>query len=362
MEPVRPDHDQGVTNVAAALLGERDDTWLPQPAREATTTVMLVVDGLGWTALERHADRAPVLRAMGGGPIPTVVPSTTVVALTSITTGLPPAEHGLVGYRMKLPDGVFNLLRWKLSGRSSGAPDPDALQPHLPFRGRPVPVVTRAEYRDTGFTTAHLRGTRMLGCHAVSDLVGHVRSFVEAGEPFVYAYYGWLDLVAHMQGLRDDYFPAEIAFVDRLVGELLDVLPPEAALVVTADHGHVHVDRWVEPSGLASMVDTWSGEGRFRSLHAKPGAADDLEAAAREVAGDSAWVFTRRELFDDGWFGPRAPSMEVAARVGDVVIASRDGTFFDDPTNPGEHKLISGHGSLTPDEMLVPLLAAHGRG
>ena len=34
---------------------------------------------------------------MTGGPITSVVPSTTATALTSITTGLSPGEHGVVG-------------------------------------------------------------------------------------------------------------------------------------------------------------------------------------------------------------------------------------------------------------------------
>jgi hypothetical protein len=32
-----------------------------------------------------------------------------------------------------------------------------------------------------------------------------------------------------------------------------------------------------------------------------------------------------------------------------------------DPNNPGEGRLLSGHGSLTPDEMLVPFVAGRGR-
>ena len=40
------------------------------------------------------------LAALRGGPITSVVPSTTATALTSLTVGVPPAEHGIVGYRI----------------------------------------------------------------------------------------------------------------------------------------------------------------------------------------------------------------------------------------------------------------------
>jgi len=49
---------------------------------------------------------------MTGGPISSVVPSTTATALTSIATGLPPGQHGVVGYRVAVNGEVLNILRW----------------------------------------------------------------------------------------------------------------------------------------------------------------------------------------------------------------------------------------------------------
>ena len=50
----------------------------------------------------------------------------------------------------------------------------------------------------------------------------------------------------------------------------------------------------------------------------------------------------------------------VAGRIGNVVLAAREPVAFVDPALPNERTLRSGHGSLTPDEMYVPLLAATG--
>ncbi len=80
-----------------------------------------MLDGLGWEQLQ-DAPRpdAHVSRAMTGGPITTVAPSTTATALTSITTGLPPGEHGVVGYRIDVHGEVLNVLRWTTpTGRRS---------------------------------------------------------------------------------------------------------------------------------------------------------------------------------------------------------------------------------------------------
>jgi predicted AlkP superfamily pyrophosphatase or phosphodiesterase len=200
------------------------------------------------------------------------------------------------------------------------------------------------------------------GWHAVSSLVEHVRRFVEAGERLVYAYYPSIDSVAHAHGLHDGFYEKELAGADRLVGDLLAVLPETAALMITSDHGQVHVgpDGWLGLDRLDGLVDAYSGDGRFRYLHARRGAAADLADSAREQHGEHAWVFTREMLLDEGWLGsPVGPAAK--KRVGDVVLAARGRWAFVDPTLPREAKLVSAHGSITEPEMLVPLLAGRGR-
>src|SRR5262249_4104623 len=119
-------------------------------------------------------------------------------------------------------------------------------------------------------------------------------------------------------------------------------------------------DGWIGLGRLDPMVATYAGDARFRYLHARPGAAADLAAAASEFHGDDAWVFTRDQLIDEGWLGP-APTGSARRRGGDVVLAAGGRGAFADPTFPAETGLISAHGSLTAAEMLVPLVAGRGR-
>ena len=140
---------------------------------------------------------------------------------------------------------MLNAIRWQLAD-GSRPPEPEHVQKERVFCGRPVPVVTKAMFRTTGFTAAHMRGAEFHGWQTTSVLVEHVRSLVADGAPFVYAYYSGVDEVAHAYGLETQYYPAELAAADRLVGALLDALPDDVALVVTADHGQVQVghDGW----------------------------------------------------------------------------------------------------------------------
>ena len=104
--------------------------------------------------------------------------------------------------------------------------------------------------------------------------------------------------------------------------------------------------------GLTRLL---SGEGRFRWLHARPGAGADLLAAADEAHRARAWVVPVEQVVDEGWLGPTvlAPAR---ARLGDVAVVARDPVSFDDPADTGAIVLRCRHGSLTSAEVRVPLL------
>jgi hypothetical protein len=362
--PLVPDYGgASLDSVVPAILGRRDcaPAWLPTPVATAEQVVVLVLDGLGWEQLQERADLAPTMTAMAGGAVTTVVPSTTATALTSLTTGARPAAHGVVGYRVRvLGTDVLNVLRWRTVGGDDARDlvPPEDFQRLEPFAGTKPPVVTRAEFSETGFTRAHLAGVRLVGWRVPSTLVTSVANLLSEGAPFVYAYYDGVDKVAHEYGFGA-YYDAELVAVDRLVADVVAVLPRGAALAVCADHGQVDVGERVVPLHRDVMDQTGmlSGEGRFRWLHARPGCRDRLADAARRCHGDQAWVRTREEAVADGWFGGSlAPENE--SRLGDVVLAAREPVAFLDPADTGEVRLRSRHGSLTPAEMLVPLVGA----
>jgi hypothetical protein len=363
-QPDLPDYAGAcISNIVPALLEPPAQTpsWLPAVAAEARQVVLLVLDGLGWDQLQERRHIAPTLAAMAGGFIRTVAPSTTAAALTSIATGLPPGEHGVIGYRVAVGTDVLNILRWTTAnGDQRRNIVPEELQKNEPFLGHRPPATTRADFAGSGFTRAHLRGVRHHGYRVTSTMLVDVRNLLRAGEPFVYSYYEGIDKVAHEYGLGEHY-DAELAYADRLVGDLIAQLPPGAALVVTADHGQVEVgDNIVElHRDVTGHVAFQSGEGRFRWLHARAGRTTALLEAARECHGRQAWVHSRDELIDAGWFGPVVTG-DAQRRLGDVALVARGTLSFFDPHDSGPFKLIGRHGSLTPAEMRVPLVAAGG--
>ncbi len=364
--PVLPSYDGAcITNVVPALLHPADvvPSWLPAVAAGAERVVLLVIDGLGWNQLATRRASTAALSGLDGGPITTVAPSTTATALTSISTGLPPGEHGVMGYRIAVHGEVLNVLRWNTSaGDARQTIPPNKIQIHPAFGGQRPPVVTRAEFERSGFTLAHLDETRFTGYRTLGTLTAEVVRLARSGEPFVYAYYEGLDKVSHEYGLGAQY-DEELRWIDHLVATLLERLPSGTVLVVTADHGQVVVppEHILElPGDVHTHVAAQSGEGRFRWLHARSGRSGALLEAAQGALGHAAWVRSRSEAIAEGWYGPVVTDA-AAGRLGDVLLAAKGTYAFNDPNDTGPYLLVGRHGSLTDDEMLVPLLAGVAR-
>lgn len=209
VSPVLPTIEgPSLTGVVPGLLGHLYGTaplpdWMPAPAAGASQIVLLVLDGLGWEQLGARRALAPTLAEGTGRSITSVAPSTTAAALTSLVTGRPPSDHGVVGYRVAYDDQILNVLQWTLGGVDARVRVPArAFQPLPLFPGAPgpVPVVTRSDYGSTGFSAAHLGDAALHSWHTPAGLLTGVRALLGAGERFVYAYYEGIDKVAHAAG------------------------------------------------------------------------------------------------------------------------------------------------------------------
>src|SRR5699024_10868673 len=70
------------------------------PAPEPGRDVRVLLDGVGADLLAEPRALPPTLRRLEGETawVRTVAPSTTATAMVSLHTGLPPLQHGVLGY------------------------------------------------------------------------------------------------------------------------------------------------------------------------------------------------------------------------------------------------------------------------
>jgi hypothetical protein len=333
----------------------------------APSYVVFLVDGLGWELLRRHRDVAPYLNSLADGtaPITCGVPSTTATSLTSLGTGLAPGRHGVVGFTSRVPgtDTLLDALRW------DQPVDPREWQPHDTVFGRAraagvaTTTVSKRAFQGSGLTVASQRGAEYVGADTPGERISATVHASASPGSLVYVYEGELDSTGHAKGCKSWAWEHQLGVVDSFAQRMREALPPSTALLVTADHGMVDVgpDQRVDVDERPDLLDGVSllgGEARFRHLYCAGGAVDSVAAAWRAGLGERAIVLTRDEAIERGWFGE--VDAAVRPRLGDVVVASLGGNAVVATIRfKHESKLIGFHGSLTPDEMLIPLLVDH---
>ncbi|TSD93968.1 alkaline phosphatase family protein [Skermania sp. ID1734] len=332
---------------------------------------LLLVDGMGAELLAANVDAAPFLADRSPTVLTTGFPSTTATSLTSLGTGVPPGEHGIVGYLLAVPghDRLMNPLKWRLHGPG---PKVDLLKAVAPEQfqstqtlldqaatsGITVTKVAPMYQSESGLSRAALRGGGFRAAFSMGDLVdGALTALRDGDRSLVYAYHGELDLTGHVRGPDSLAWALELAQVDTMARAIAERLPPRSALVVTADHGMVTVREPVDfdtTPELRDGVARLGGEPRARHVYTEH--ADEVTVAWRELLGPEYLVLTRPDAVEAGWFGPIV-SADIAGRIGDVVCAAvGSGAVIRSGVEPLQSSLLGHHGSLTSAEMNVPLL------
>ncbi|MGL4339762.1 MAG: alkaline phosphatase family protein [Rhodoglobus sp.] len=337
------------------------------PVRNA---VVILVDGLGSQALVARAGHARTLAgAMSASSvIDSGFPTTTACALTTLTTGVTPGEHGLVGYSVL--DTEHDRVVNQLTGWDDRL-DPATWQrvPTLfetaTIEGVDSLAIGPSRYRDSGFTQAVLRGARYVTAASIRDrMLAAAAQIADPGPPkLVYVYIPELDQAAHAFGCQSGEWTAALEDTDSALRALCLAAGPRDGVLVTADHGVIDIahDAHVLVEGtLLDAVRFMAGEPRCLQLHIEPDASERQRSAVmdrwRAAEADRSWVVTKREAITAGWFGPVHP--EVFPRIGDVLVAARKNIAYYDARihEPKGRMMVAQHGSWSPAELRVPVL------
>jgi hypothetical protein len=392
-------HGLGLTNVAPTVARHFGiDTDVPPLSAAilppdlldgAERIVTLVIDALGYLQLVRAIERgqAPSLAALcrhapaAFAPITSTFPSTTVTALTTLGTGLPPGQHGVIGdklYDARLGTTI-NVLTFApvLAGwpLAAAGVDPVAWLGLPTIYERLIPagvtcvVINHAAFAGTALSGITHRGARYVGCHTLADLCAHLRAAIEAtpGPAYVHAYWGALDLLGHRYGVGSPQCAAELRVIDHAIGAVLlrGLRAPRTLLLILADHGQIDTarERWTwlndHPELLGLLQSPPAGDHRAAVLHVRPGVEAAARAYAERCLADCASVLTVEEALGLGLYGPEPIAAHVRQRMGHLLVLAR-GDWVVRYEYPGKERRvwqIGTHGGLMREEMLVPLLA-----
>jgi len=322
---------------------------------EAESYVLLLLDGLGDHQLA-HPAAAP-LAASRAAAIDAGWPTTTTVSMATVATGTTPAEHGLLGYQVLVPETgqIVNTIKWTTQW---GEPIDHDVWSFLPvpnlwerLAAHGVEPVTLQPW---GFDDSPMSRVLYRGCRfepwADEDHAAEIAAEL-ASVPgrLVFFYVPHVDFAAHVGGQDSEDYAEALTIVGRMWERMIRRLPDHAVAVATADHGHVDV-----PEERRIRVPLPLHEGRrFGGDPRAPFVYGEVESLAAELGVDWAG---RDQVAD--WWGPgtRHPSFD--GRAPDGVLLPPPGwtvlhRFADD-------RLIGAHGGLTEEEVRIPLLVGSG--
>ena len=404
---IMPNYDGcSITNVAATAAGllgvELADAAPPLPtdlwadmASDVRNVIMVVLDAVGYRCLQRalaEAKKDSILHRLAQvgrfAPITSVFPSTTVAAMTTIWTGRTPLDHGFIGTKLLLGgQGVLaNMLNLgpaihrKPGELLDWGWEPDefvtvpSLGQQLTANGVQTIAHTHLPFIGGALTRIFLRGMDSIRGHVdCNDMwINLRRAISQPSTPaprFISGYWGGTDNTAHVYGPEGEHFQVAMRHLLRSLEEDFLARLPTAAregtvLIITADHGQTTTppEQIVQLSDHPALQRTLlvppAAEARAAYLYVRPDQADSLRAYVSEhLAGRFLLIEAERAL-EAGLYGPFGAELApgIRARLGDMLLLAQDDSrllYSDEPTPFHGH-----HGSLTPDEMLVPLLMA----
>jgi predicted AlkP superfamily pyrophosphatase or phosphodiesterase len=334
--------------------------------------IVLLVDGLGASALSARAGHARTLAPLlsSGSTIGARFPSTTASAIATLTTGVPPGVHGLVGYSVL--DAANDRVVNQLSGWDARL-DPATWQrvPTLFEEARDADIPSFAigteRYRSSGFTSAVLRGAEYRSGATLTERFEQARSTLdEIDSGLIYLYVPELDQAGHSAGWQSAAWINALEELDRSVRLFAATLGTGEGMLLTADHGMLDVPPHSQvlfdsDSRLIDGIRFVAGEPRALQLHfetdASPALRQSVLATWREIEGSRSWIVSRAEAIESGWFGATVDP-EVIPRIGDIIVAARKEIAYYDSrvTRNTGRNMVGQHGSWSSEELAIPLL------
>ncbi len=398
-EFVWPSYDgRSIANIPATIAHLLDapfiglpclETELWQPLGEGIERVVVILlDALGWNLYEQER---PFFKEMLGetavaAPITSVFPSTTVAATSTLWTGYAPAQHGLLGFRLFLPEyaTVGQLIDFTPAfGNYHDILVESGLKPesflHVPGFAQQLQKVTIPTYyfKDRSIAKSALsrmqgRGVQQeVGVISFADMMVKVRQLLEAkaGEKlYTFAYWSTLDSLGHHRNWQHPSVRAELRTLLYQIRQELFAPLSEAgrlgtAVFIVADHGQVvcpleeQIQLSDHPELDKMLLMQPTGDTRAIYLYAKHGRQNDILAYIQEYLAHAFFALPAATALQAGLFGPQPHAPVAPERVGDIVLLARGGTALLNKLDGNRaSKFVGWHGSLEAGEMQVPWL------
>lgn len=344
--------------------------------------IMIIIDGLGYNILRKLSNESDILYENCLKVIDSVLPSTTISAVTSFSTGISPAEHGALGWNMKIKGKDKELVAQLLSYREKGS-GKLLFDYELDLRkllNLPKNLVSCSStykilpedirfspYFNELLDLEQNNKTIRLYRHPVQCLnyITQIIDQKKKNKQFIYSYFPHLDKFAHIYGCESGFVKEFYKVFMKALSSFLKRIDRKNNLVlITADHGLLDSSakecvRINDFTGLKEALDfPVCGESRFSYFYVKSKYKSTFLADFKAKLSPYGYLLSTEEMIDLGVFGPKEINNNkfLRTRIGDFGYLMKENFLFKDENSTKGNNYIGNHGSNSIDELKIPII------
>lgn len=319
-------------------------------------------------------------------PLTSISPSTTSSAITTLWTGKSPAEHGIAGYELWLKEYgiVANMIEHKpiayrggVGSLSQAGFSPDTFLPvssitaHFKEHGVLPYAFQHFSIINSGLSRMFMDGANRQSFSTAADLWVNLRHLLEQSPDermYTWVYWGAVDGLSHFYGPdderpRDEFAIFSSAFDRFFIKELSPSARKDTLVILVSDHGQIQTNKYETDYDLRNHPEFTrllhilpTGENRLAYLHVRPGQISNVKDYIEQAWPGQFIVLDSSQVLESGLLGPGKPYGRLPERLGDLIAIARGDAYWWWAAK--ENPITGRHGGLSPDEMLVPFLAA----
>lgn len=360
---IKPDWNNSNLNISATLaefLGAKNNnSTLPilkeELKKNYKNIVFICFDGMGINPLEINLNKNDFLRKNVVKTLTSTFPSTTTNATTSLITNLLPLEHGWLGWSLhfnKIKQNVDIYLHANsVTGEKIDFEYPIVDNSNCYFDN------TNSDYNVTAILPGYVqtKKTEKVIIQTEDDLFDNIKNICsKQGKQFIYCYYPDPDSTMHEYGVSSKEAKEVISCLNNKIEKLYNEVD-DTLFIVTADHGQVDVNGYIEfykDIDFNSLLEYPAFlDARTPAFIVKKGKEKEFENLFTKKYGEDFILYKSKDLISQNYFGNKG---EYSYLLGDYIAV---GTYT--------HKLLlahdraqrfKGHHTSLTEEMLVPLI------
>lgn len=319
--------------------------------------VLLVLDGLGMSALKAHAHDGFMMEHCAA-QLGSVYPCTTTSALTTYETGLTPLEHGWLGWAMYWQEigKSVELFTGKQSGTAAPAADFNIVEETIGYKN----LFEQIKEAEATIECCRVSPFGEYRTNSNEGICQHLEALCKKdGRRYIYAYHFQPDMDMHHTGCDSERVKADIVLFEKQLEHLATRLQ-DTLLIVTADHGLTNVDECLVedyPEINECLYAVPTREPRSLSFFVKPEFRAVFPERWQHSFAEDFRLLTNEEALTSGIFGLGVPHKRTQGFLGDYVAVATGKKmlwFRDEQGKPTGH--LAAHAGLRQEEMIVPLI------